>query len=772
MTDALRRLLSGAGRQANPKPPAPRTRGESSGLSGRGSGSSARQRDGARAPGRPQKPRASQAASGSEPPTASRARGRESDVVATPGDGRQREPGTRSPPKDLGQARPNRERRQGHQGRLTRRVVPAGTRIRLRGEAAEAAAIVERTLAELGAPGHVVAAVVGPTVIRLGIAPAVVESYAPDGTLWRRARVRVAKILSRADDLALALGARSLRLEAPVPGQPYVGLEIPNPEATQVSLASLLADRGFRAFQEQAALPVALGRDVAGRPMLADLARLPHLLVAGSTGSGKSVALNSLLAALLGRRRPDELRVLVVDPKRVEFGWLEGVAHLLAPVVVDVAEAVEVLGKLESEMAYRYDLLARANVRDLAAYNAAATTPLPRLVLVVDELADLMMLAPDDVERSTCRLAQLGRAAGIHLVVATQRPSVDVLTGLIKANLPARLAFAVTSQVDSRTILDTTGAELLLGRGDLLYLPPEAPRPIRGQGALVADSDLERLARRCRRPRRWRDAHAERFASHQTAAAQAAEELARRGRELAEAHERVSASFLQRKLRIGYRKARELLARLREEASSRTTTDRRLLPALVRGEDVRAAHHLGRGGPPVSDGVAPLDEVRRLPVRLEGGLVSVHLVQVDPVRVRLVLDDVEPQAARLVVHRAPGVVEHGFDELLAELGLDLDFHDENAHGFLLAWQPLVWPPLLGAPRPREATQVAGSPRRFWGTPQTRRRRRSPRWTPPRAYGNVSIDIQIMARELCGERNPLAIDAGEGCKLLGQSRELR
>jgi len=447
-----------------------------------------------------------------------------------------------------------------------KRVVPAAERARLRGAVAEMAATVERTLAELGAPGHVVAATVGPTITRLGIAPALVESYAPDGTLRRRERVRVAKMLARASDLALALGARSLRLEAPVPGQPYVGLEVPNREPSPVPLASLLADRAFREF-EAAALPVPLGRDVAGRPVLADLARLPHLLVAGATGSGKSVALNSLVAALLGRWPPEDLRVLVVDPKRVEFGWLEGVAHLLAPVAVEAAGAVEVVGKLETEMARRYDLLAQAGVRDLASYNAAKSPQMqmPRLVLVVDELADLMSLAPEEVERSICRLAQLGRAAGIHLVVATQRPSVDVLTGRVKANLPARLAFATTSQVDSRTILDGPGAELLLGRGDFLYLPPDVARPIRGQGAHVAEADLARLARRCRRRRGQPDPYAAQFAALQTAAARAAAGLFERARELAEAHERASASFLQRKLRIGYARAQDLLERLREE---------------------------------------------------------------------------------------------------------------------------------------------------------------------------------------------------------------
>ena len=446
-----------------------------------------------------------------------------------------------------------------------KRVLPSGERARLRGDVAILARTVEEALADLGAPGHVVAATVGPTITRLGVSPAIVESYALDGTLRKRERVRVSKIVARTNDLALALGARSLRLEAPVPGQSYIGIEIPNAAADSVTLSNLLADAEFKRLAEKAALPVGIGRDVAGRPVVADLARLPHLLVAGSTGSGKSVALNGLLAALLSRRTPAEMRVLVIDPKRVEFGWMAKVAHLLAPVVVDAEEAVEMLGKLESEMSRRYDLLAGAGVREIGAYNNGAAHPMPRLVLVVDELADLMMLASSDVERSICRLAQLGRAAGVHIVVATQRPSVDVVTGLIKANLPARLAFAVASQIDSRTILDGPGAELLLGRGDFLFQPPDAPKAVRGQGAYISDEDLDRLVKRIRRKRGQEDSYAELFADLKSAAQKEAEELLLKARDLALSHDKISANFLQRKLRIGGAKAKELIAILDDE---------------------------------------------------------------------------------------------------------------------------------------------------------------------------------------------------------------
>ena len=450
-------------------------------------------------------------------------------------------------------------------GRGKVKVIATGQRARLRGDVGKMARTIEKALIDLGAPAHVVAASVGPTITRFGLAPAVVERYSPDGSLRRRERIRVSKIASRANDLALVLGARTLRIEAPVPGQSYVGLEVPNLEASSVTVASLLAEKTFKEYAETARLPFALGRDVAGKPIFADVTRLPHLLVAGSTGAGKSVALNALLGCLLKLRTPEQLRILVLDPKRVEFGWLERVGHLLAPVVVEPEEAVQTLGRLESEMSRRYDLLANAGVRDLARYNAKAASPVPYLLLVVDELADLMMLASSDVERSICRLAQLGRAAGIHLVVATQRPSVDVVTGLIKANLPARLAFAVASQVDSRTVLDSTGAELLLGRGDFLYQAPDAPKPVRGQGAYVSEEEVQKLARRVRR-KGGPDAYAQEFAELETPAAKAAAELLRKARDLAISYDdRVSASFLQRKLRIGYARAKELVEALREE---------------------------------------------------------------------------------------------------------------------------------------------------------------------------------------------------------------
>ncbi len=453
-------------------------------------------------------------------------------------------------------------------GEEERREIPAApAKPRLNGVTRRYAALIEQTLAEFGAPGQVVHAEVGPMVIRFGVAPGYLQKPGRAGEPPRRERVRAAKIVSRANDLALVLGVTSLRTEAPVPGKTFIGIEIPNPKPKPVPLPALLSEPEFQSLNERGVLPMALGRDVAGRAIVADLARQPHLLIAGATGSGKSVAVNSLLGTILHTRKPSEVRIIVVDPKRVEFTWLAGLPHLLAPVATEVEEAVEILGKIETEMARRYDLLANAGCRNRLAYNVGHQPPLPALIVVIDELADLMMLAAEDVERSICRLAQLGRAAGIHLVVATQRPSVDVITGLIKANLPARLAFTVASSIDSRTILDTPGAERLLGRGDFLYLPPDAMRPIRGQGALARDSWLKQTvnAAKAAVPVGTADPEAERFAKLPSAGQIADDKLYDRARELAQEHPKLSASYLQRKLRIGQPKATALIERLRAD---------------------------------------------------------------------------------------------------------------------------------------------------------------------------------------------------------------
>ncbi len=349
----------------------------------------------------------------------------------------------------------------------------------------ERAKLIEDTLASFGAPAHVVDISRGPTITRFGVEPDFVEGR--NG----RMRVRVSKIASLADDLALALAASRIRIQAPVPGRSYVGIEVPNPEISRVAMREVLESDAFRKIRSP--LRFTLGKDVAGKPIGADLAAMPHLLIAGTTGSGKSVCVNSILCCLLINNTPADLRMILVDPKRVELTGYNGVPHLLAPVVVDTERVVGALQWLQREMDARYHRFSQVGSRNIQDYNSKHADKLPYLVAVIDELADLMMLAPDETERSITRLAQLARATGIHLILATQRPSVDVVTGLIKANFPARVAFAVASTVDSRVILDQPGAERLLGRGDMLFQAPDAPAPVRLQGVYVSDPEIQRL---------------------------------------------------------------------------------------------------------------------------------------------------------------------------------------------------------------------------------------------------------------------------------------
>jgi len=351
------------------------------------------------------------------------------------------------------------------------------------------ARLIEDTLASFSAPAQVVEISRGPTITQFGVEPLFVE------TRSGRTRVRVNKIAALADDLALALSAPRIRIQAPVPGRGFVGIEVPNEEMTLVALHDILESEIFQ--RKRAPLSFALGRDVAGIPQIATLDTMPHLLIAGTTGSGKSVCVNSILTSLLLHNTPDDLRLVLVDPKRVELTSYNGIPHLLAPVIVEVDRVVGALQWMTREMDKRYHLFAKVGARNIADYNGRmkmqGSKPLPFLVIVIDELADLMMIAPDETERTITRLAQLARATGIHMILATQRPSVDVVTGLIKANFPARIAFAVASNTDSRVILDQPGAERLLGRGDMLYQAPEAPSPVRLQGVFVSDPEIQRL---------------------------------------------------------------------------------------------------------------------------------------------------------------------------------------------------------------------------------------------------------------------------------------
>lgn len=352
------------------------------------------------------------------------------------------------------------------------------------------ARLIEDTLASFGAPAQVVAISKGPSITQFGVEPLFVE-----GRGGTKTRVRVNKIASLSDDLALALAAPRIRIQAPVPGHSYVGIEVPNEEMARVALRDILESEAFTRTRRP--LSFALGRDVAGSPIVANLENMPHLLIAGTTGSGKSVCVNSILTSMLLFNTPDDLRLVLVDPKRVELTGYNGVPHLLGPVVVEMERVIGALQWMTREMDKRYHLFSQAGSRNITDYNAKmkqqGQKKLPYLVIVIDELADLMMIAPGETEQTITRLAQLARATGIHMILATQRPSVDVVTGLIKANFPARIAFAVASNTDSRVILDQPGAERLLGRGDMLYQAPDAPAAARLQGVFVSDHEIHKL---------------------------------------------------------------------------------------------------------------------------------------------------------------------------------------------------------------------------------------------------------------------------------------
>jgi len=336
----------------------------------------------------------------------------------------------------------------------------------------------------------------GPAVTQFGLRPGTIVRRDRKGE-EKRVKVRVSQIQALANDLSLALAAAPIRIEAPVPGRDIVGVEVPNVQISLVALRGVMESEEWQANKDP--LTIGLGRDVSGQPVVAGLTRMPHMLVAGATGSGKSVCVNSIVTALLLSHTPETLRFLMIDPKRVELTVYNGIPHLIAPVVVDVERAVPVLQWATREMERRYKLFAKISARNIESYNeklaARGEQILPYIVIFIDELADLMLSAPDDVERYVCRVAQMARATGIHLVIATQRPSVDVVTGLIKANFPARIAFAVTSLIDSRVILDSPGAEQLLGRGDMLYMAPDTSKLQRLQGCFVSDRETSRLVR-------------------------------------------------------------------------------------------------------------------------------------------------------------------------------------------------------------------------------------------------------------------------------------
>ncbi len=344
--------------------------------------------------------------------------------------------------------------------------------------------LLEDTLASFGVKVKVTRVTQGPAITRFELQPA--------------PGVKVSKITNLSDDIALSLAASDVRIEAPIPGKAVVGIEVPNREIALVHFREVLESEEFKSSPSK--LTLALGKDIAGSPIMADLTRMPHLLIAGATGSGKSVCINTIIASIVYKAKPDEVKLLLIDPKVVELTNYNGIPHLISPVVVEPKKAASALKWIVTEMETRYELFAATGVRDIVRYNFIVSEkkdneqkPLPYVVVIIDELADLMMVAPGEVEEAICRLAQMARAAGIHLIVATQRPSVDVITGLIKANIPSRIAFAVSSQIDSRTILDMGGAEKLLGRGDMLYHPIGISKPVRVQGCFLADKEVKNI---------------------------------------------------------------------------------------------------------------------------------------------------------------------------------------------------------------------------------------------------------------------------------------
>ena len=449
------------------------------------------------------------------------------------------------------------------------------------------AKLIEEALASYGVEAKVVQINAGPAVTQFGVEPGwdrkrrEIKERDRDGNIKIRVeeisktRVKVEKITSLANDLALALAAPSIRIEAPVPGKSMVGIEVPNTVLGLVSLRGVIETSVFQKLKSKSKLALALGKGAGGEATAADLGRMPHLLIAGATGSGKTVCLNSTISCLMVHNTPNDVKFIMIDPKRVELTVFNGIPHLATPVIVDTQKAIGILRWLNQEMDKRYQTLATAGARNIEGYNKnrEGDEKLPYLVLIIDELADLMMAGFDEVEHTLCRLAQLARATGIHLIVATQRPSVDVVTGLIKANFPTRISFAVTSQVDSRTILDMGGAEKLLGRGDMLFMPTEAAKPKRLQGCYVSDAERERLVYFWSSQRREEAAMpgVEELVPPLTAgrADYPTDPLLDAARQLAKEHRYISTSFLQRKLHIGYPRAARLMEQLEEEGYQR-----------------------------------------------------------------------------------------------------------------------------------------------------------------------------------------------------------
>ncbi|MFE5319539.1 DNA translocase FtsK [Paenibacillus sp. NPDC056579] len=409
---------------------------------------------------------------------------------------------------------------------------------------------LEATLESFGVRAKVLEVVRGPSVTRYEIQPDV--------------GVKVSRIVGLTDDIALALAAKDIRMEAPIPGKSAIGIEVPNTEVSIVTMREVMESNAFH--ESSSKLSITLGRDISGQPIVGNLARMPHMLVAGATGSGKSVCINGIITSILYKAKPDEVKFLMIDPKMVELNVYNGIPHLLAPVVTDPRRASLALKKVVLEMEKRYELFSKSGTRNMEGYNnmlleTQSGAPLPYIVVIVDELADLMMVAANDVEDAICRLAQMARAAGIHLIIATQRPSVDVITGVIKANIPSRIAFGVSSQVDSRTILDMAGAEKLLGRGDMLYLPMGASKPVRVQGAFLSDSEVESVVNfvRTQGQANYVEDMVPQIEEQSEAQDQVEDELYDQAVQIILEAKQASVSLLQRRMRVGYTRAARLI---------------------------------------------------------------------------------------------------------------------------------------------------------------------------------------------------------------------
>ncbi|MFC7372229.1 DNA translocase FtsK [Fictibacillus iocasae] len=412
---------------------------------------------------------------------------------------------------------------------------------------------LEKTFESFGVKAKVAKVHLGPAVTKY-------EVYPDTG-------VKVSKIVNLSDDLALALAAKDIRIEAPIPGKSAVGIEVPNQEVAMVSLREVLEAPPFQL--NHAPLAVGLGRDISGEPIIGDLAKMPHLLVAGATGSGKSVCINGIITSILMKSKPHEVKMMMIDPKMVELNMYNGIPHLLAPVVTEPKKAAQALKRVVSEMERRYELFSHSGTRNIEGYNEsvrknnakneAKQPELPYIVVIVDELADLMMVASGDVEDAITRLAQMARAAGIHLIIATQRPSVDVITGVIKANIPSRIAFSVSSQTDSRTILDMGGAEKLLGRGDMLYLPAGSSKPVRVQGAFLSDAEAEQVVEHCIQQQKAQYQNEMIPTEEAEPTMEAEDELFEEAVKLVVDMQTASVSMLQRRFRVGYARAARLI---------------------------------------------------------------------------------------------------------------------------------------------------------------------------------------------------------------------